>query len=646
MAELTLAQTDDRYVREARLERTGDGVRLHVIAWHPRRAIEQHLAFSITLDPLSLGEPAVIAEGDALEALSVGGVPRVVSGASRDDASDGDERVSIERRAGRSSVILHRGPIAIPVWSATATASAPFVARSSRGSWVAFHHNLREDTGEPDLTKWIALRFVADDGSVHEPRTPMVDRDRDREGEEQGFEMPTLVSHASGAVTLFGRGSHAFYAQHLDATGWSTRTKLDDGTWGCRGRRVAALAIDGRTILTARRERPGIVITAIDVALDGAPSLVLATIDHASKPHRDVPTRPRAVDPAKARGLRTLFGDIHQHSAHSDGCGAADEPYLRARWVYGDDFCALSDHESFLGKRISPGEWRLLTSVANEHHDADRFTTLHAYEWTGRMHPGPGHKVVYAPHAHAIVSRDVEPTGTGLAARLRGTGAIAVPHHVGWTGADEAAHDPAVQPVWEICSCHGCYLSSDHPLGQRGDLRDQMVERVLARGRRFGFIACSDGHGLLRHHGVARKRDPFRTGLTAILATANTREAIFEALRARRCYATSGVPIFLDLDANGAPMGSELRIAWGATVAVRVVAAAASRITSLSLVGVDGPCAEATGTTEASLETAVGAGWWYARVVTSDGEMAWSSPIFVDVDHDGGGGADARSTGT
>src|SRR6516164_434629 len=110
MAELTLAQTDDRYVREARLERTGDGVRLHVIAWHPRRAIEQHLAFSITLDPLSLGEPAVIAEGDALEALSVGGVPRVVSGASRDDASDGDERVSIERRAGRSSVILHRGP--------------------------------------------------------------------------------------------------------------------------------------------------------------------------------------------------------------------------------------------------------------------------------------------------------------------------------------------------------------------------------------------------------------------------------------------------------------------------------------------------------------------------------------------------------
>jgi hypothetical protein len=326
-----------------------------------------------------------------------------------------------------------------------------------------------------------------------------------------------------------------------------------------------------------------------------------------------------------------LFGDIHQHSAHSDGCGTADEPFLRARWAYGDDFCALSDHESFLGKRISPGEWRVLTSTADAHDEPGVFATLQAYEWTGRMHPGPGHKVVYVPDAsHAIVSRDVESTGEGLAAKLRGTGAIAVPHHVGWTGADESAHDPEIQPVWEICSCHGCYLTEGHPLGQRGDLRDQMIERVLARGRRFGFIACSDGHGLLRHHGVARKRDPFRTGLTAVQATACTREAIFDALRARRCYATSGVPIFLDVDANGAPMGSELR-AKGADVRVHVRAGAATDIASIAIVGENGAAAETKpGATSGELTASVGVGWWYARVVTVDGEMAWSSPVFVD----------------
>ena len=57
------------------------------------------------------------------------------------------------------------------------------------------------------------------------------------------------------------------------------------------------------------------------------------------------------------------------------------------------------------------------------------------------------------------------------------------------------------QPFWEICSCHGCYEHADHPLGQRGELFDQMVDAALAKGLRFGFIANSDGHGLLWHHG-------------------------------------------------------------------------------------------------------------------------------------------------
>ena len=633
MDDVVLSQSAERYVREARLERADDGVRLHVLAWLEAREIEQHLVLPVTLAPLGLGEPSVVAEGRALEALRWGrGTTAVVEGAAREDAIEGPERVTIERVAGRSRVLLRRPGGDVTVWQAVATAAAPAIARAATGTWVAFHHNLREDTGESDLTKWIALRFVTDAGVVLESPLPMRDRDRDREGEEQGFELPSLALHPEGGVTLFGRGSHRFYVQHLDARGWSERTPLGDGTWGCRGRRVAALELDADRVLVARRERVGIVVSIVNAALVGAPSLVPSIVEHPLRAHRDVPRRPSAVDPALARGLRTLFGDIHQHSAHSDGCGTADEPFLRARWVYGDDFCALSDHESFLGKRVSPGEWRVLTSAADVHHEPGSFATLHAYEWTGRMHPGPGHKVVYVPDAsHAIVSRDREPTGEGLAARLRGTGAIAVPHHVGWTGADEAAHDPEIQPIWEICSCHGCYLTEGHPLGQRGDLRDQMIERVLSRGKRFGFIACSDGHGLLRHHGVARKRDPFRTGLTAVLARERTRESIFEALRARRCYATSGVPIFLDVDADGHPMGAAFRVRTGERARMRVGAAAATAIRSLSVVGVDGTLAEVDpGALEGTLVADVGVGWWYARVITADGEMAWSSPIFVD----------------
>ena len=245
------------------------------------------------------------------------------------------------------------------------------------------------------------------------------------------------------------------------------------------------------------------------------------------------------------------------------------------------------------------------------------------------MHPGPGHKVVYLPQSELpIDSRDEAASGAELLTRVADKGGFAVPHHVGWTGADESAHDPHAQPVFEVCSCHGCYLEWQHVLGQRGDLREQMIDAVLRRGARFGFIASSDGHGLLWHHGVARKRDPFRTGLTAVQSEARTRAAILDAIRARRCYATSGVPIVLDFRAGDRPMGSEI-------VAERVNLSGEARgcgaLAKIAIVSAQGDLAQGSVEGQSGrIEAIVGPGWYYLRVEQVDGEMAWSSPIFVD----------------
>lgn len=624
---IVLTQRPDRYLRTPHLVRRHDGgVRLDVVAWVPGRG-ESILRCELSGDGGVVREDETPLHEDGIECVvrSEHGLA-VADGIDEEDrARDGAFFAYVQRTYGVSTLFVD-GPFGerVVVWSGPGIAAAPAVAADGDGgAWLAVHHDVREDTGERDIAKWIDIFHVDANGAIRVPEAPMSGRDRDLEGEEQGFEFPSLVLLEGGALRVYGRGSHAFFRQDLSASGWSERVRIDAGDWGCRGRRVAAFR-HGETLWTAWRERTGIALHIEAVPSMEAPRLLARAARAVAAP--PTPKRERAV---AEDGRVTLFGDIHQHSAHSDGCGAASEPFVRARDAYGDDFCALSDHESFLGKRIGPGEWSYLQSVVDAHDAPGEFAALYAFEWTGRAHPGPGHKVVYAEkRTREVLSRDVLSEGRDLVARCGEEGRIAVPHHVGWTGANEDAHDERVQPVWEICSCHGCYETFAHELGQRGDLRDQMVDAVLRRGHRFGFIASSDSHGLLWHHGVARKRDPFRTGLTAVQATACTREAILAAIRERRCYATSGAKIVLDVRAEGAPMGSLLAGRKTREFVVRVTGTAP--IASLELVGPEGVLVRSEPRAlTAELFSTLDEPFVYARVKQTDSEMAWSSPIFA-----------------
>jgi hypothetical protein len=624
-----LEQRPDRYLHSPRLLSHADGsASLFAIAWSSSAAAEQVLSWPIAADG-SLGEERAGAPAQHIVSLTRG---EQIAATDAPDVELSEQRagqrVWVEHAAGVAQLFLSR-PGSPPqlVFRAFGSALSPTLAPAPDGTWIAFHTDLREETGEADVAKWIALRFVDAAGQVHEPSAEMLERDRERNGIEQSFEFPALVLGDDGALALFGRGSHNFWRQDLNAAGFSPRSALSDGEWGSRGRQVAAVKLrDG--VVVARRDRRGIEVDLLPHACGGRPALRPARVDWSAEQRVAAPARGSA-DPAARHGLRTLFGDIQQHSAHSDGLGSAHEAYLRARDRYADDFVALTDHEAFLGKRTGPGEWEYLQRVAELYDAPGAFATLYAYEWTGKMFPGPGHKCVYYPRRGVpIVSRDDVPEGRALVERVRALGGFASPHHIGWTGADEAGHDDQGQPLWEICSCHGCYEHVDHRLGQRGELREQMADTMLRRGHRFGFTASSDSHGLLWHHGEARKRDPYRTGLTAVQARDLTRAGIMEALWARRCYATSGAKILLDVRADGQPMGSELPHSAAADVEVRVHGT--DVVSEIALIGAEGVLARvAPDAREATLEARAASAFVYARITQRDGEMAWSSPVFL-----------------
>ena len=464
------------------------------------------------------------------------------------------------------------------------------------------------------LARWDPARGAAELA----PEPPVGADGLEPRGEDQGWELPAIAFDARGALWLAGRSSHGHHLARLDDAGWSARLSLCDGAWGGRGRRMA-LARRGDEVWLARRAPAGLDVRPCPApgAADGPAPVVPVTRTGAA-------ARPHASPPA------VLFGDLHQHTAHSDGAGSAEDLWAAAR-RRGLDFAAITDHDSFCRRALGPATWRYLCDLADDRNEPGRFAALSAYEFTGPRHPGPGHKCVY--FGDRVPDRVPDKDVDAIFAICRELGGIAVPHHVAWTGADFAHHDPEIQPVWEICSVHGCYTAEGgcaaHPPRADHVIPGHFVKDALDAGLRFGFIGSTDSHGLDWHHGIARWRNPFRSGLAAVFGAEPTRASILEAIRARRTYATTGARIALRVDLDGAPMGSELPAGTRGELGIEVTGTAA--ITRIVVVTTDGDQVVASpGAATATVRVpAPDARYFYVRVEQDDAELAWSSPIWI-----------------
>ena len=210
--------------------------------------------------------------------------------------------------------------------------------------------------------------------------------------------------------------------------------------------------------------------------------------------------------------------------------------------------------------RNRPGfdaHWEALRKIAEAYHDPGRFVTYLGYEWHGNRTRWGDHNVFWRdPREGELLDTWELPD---LYAQLRGTRAMAIPHHTGYRvgrrGKDWDVWDPVLSPVMEMTSCHGSSEGegallplernvSMGPLAEGGTFQD-----ALARGIRTGVIGSNDGDGLAGQ---------WNQGLAAVWADDVTREAIWEALLARRCYAVTGDRIRLEFLVNDAPMGASL----------------------------------------------------------------------------------------
>lgn len=338
------------------------------------------------------------------------------------------------------------------------------------------------------------------------------------------------------------------------------------------------------------------------------------------------------------------FGDIHVHSNLSPcgrpNNGTLDENYHWAREA-GWDFIAIADHDTFMTDEM----WQESLDACERHNDPGTFATIFAYEWTSFFF---GQMNVYSPSPDVPLCRCTDyafdsPPKLWGALRESGVPAFSVYHHMaapGWATTWDY-DDPEMLPLIEVYSI---WRSSETAHGyssrSRKKLAGSTARDALARGFRVGFIGGGDTHDWR----------PGTKGIAAVRAADCTREAIWEALKAKRCYATTGVKIELDFAIAGVGMGQEITFTpytqdtlFPAQALVRAKGTAPIRrievIENGEVLYVQD---ENFGLHEVELDFQIenlvrkynpsalsnSSRYYYVRVTQEDGNMAWSSPIY------------------
>jgi hypothetical protein len=175
------------------------------------------------------------------------------------------------------------------------------------------------------------------------------------------------------------------------------------------------------------------------------------------------------------------------------------------------------------------------------------------------------------------------------------------------------------------------------------------VQELLACGYRLGFIGGTDCHTSLTFcRWLESEAHQAQPGLTAVMVAKNHRDDIYDAIKARRCYAACGERILLDVDCGGLSMGQSGGLPASGEVPIKAEYAAESDIISVEVirngevVHTEAP-KDWKGSFAWTDEGVFGAApirdfesgapmvYYYIRVTAQDDARAWSSPCWFKV---------------
>ena len=339
-------------------------------------------------------------------------------------------------------------------------------------------------------------------------------------------------------------------------------------------------------------------------------------------------------------------GDMHRHtdiSLDGSGDGSLYDSFRYMMDAAAMDFYLVTDHkgrfdpDSAWGRVDTEYSWWRTEKAEDMFHVPGRFVTLFGYE-RSLSYPNGHRNIIYAERGNKPIqiTREERDSSSGpfLYPELRRQGGIATSHTSHTTmGTDWRDNDPELEPIVEIFQ--GARTSVEHegaPLASSAARSDLWAGNYRPKG--FVWLAWEKGYKL----GVQASSDHVstHTSYAMVISDDFSRKGLVDAMRKRHTYAaTSNIILDYRIEAGDGDWLQGDEFSSTEIPTIKAVVRGTNAIKEAVVVRDNTYVHTQSGDGERMefefREQALEAGehYYYVRVEQEDGNVAWSSPIWV-----------------
>ncbi len=311
--------------------------------------------------------------------------------------------------------------------------------------------------------------------------------------------------------------------------------------------------------------------------------------------------------------------------------------------------------------------WKTVSQNIADFNEEDRFCTFLGSQWEGASGSEGVRQWIFAKDNRPLIrQKDMKTQSLEKTYKLFSPKEmIAIPCFTMAKGHSYSFknYNPEFERVVEIYNAWGsseCSIKEGNDRPIQGDGKssikedpDGSIQKALLANCRFGFVGGGlDDRGVYEEF-YESNQEQYTPGLTAILSPSHTREALFEALYQRSCYATTGARIVLGFFIAGIPMGQEVDTNKKRGLClnrhITGFVAGTDEITKIEIIrngkvfqtmepgkyhhdfAIDDMEPLEKITLQPKDKQKPPFAYYYLRAHQKDGHMAWSSPIWIDL---------------